>query len=113
MSVCEMIDCKGTLRRKHLSTVEIEVEKSWGYFKLARKAAARLHVTAPVGGELALLKYNGARILDNPLMVDGQRKAWTVGYYLWVLKKSPSAGNKHAQGGGGGGGHSQPIYKCR
>ena len=48
-------------------------------------------MTAPVGGELALFKYNGARILDNPLMIDGQRKAWTVGHYLRVLKKSPSA----------------------
>ena len=40
------------------------------------------------GNEIALFKMNGARISNEFITLDKKEKPWTVGNYLWMLKKS-------------------------
>ena len=40
------------------------------------------------GKSATLFKFNGARILNADLIINGTKKKWTLGNYLLMLKKS-------------------------
>jgi hypothetical protein len=91
ISVCKMIESKsGVFSRAHSPYVEIEACKSDSYSTFIRRAAlkCRLEVSDK---ELSLFKINGARVLDCDVSVKGKPRPWTLGNYLGLLKKSPSA----------------------
>ena len=39
---------------------------------------------------LSLFKMNGARVLNEPVLVCGKHKPWTLGNYLLMLRKGAS-----------------------
>lgn len=43
------------------------------------------------GTDLSLFKINGTRVVNKSVTVKGNKKPWTIGNYLLLMKKSPSA----------------------
>lgn len=56
-----------------------------------KRAAKKCGLNDIMNKELSLFKLNGARVLDNEITISGRQRSWTLGNYLQLLKKSPSA----------------------
>ena len=68
------------------SLMDVSAKRSDSYKRFSRKAAEKLEFS----GEMAvqLFKMIGAKIEDEPLLVNGKDRAWTIGNYLCMLRKS-------------------------
>ena len=67
------------------SLMDVSAKRSDSYKRFSRKAAEKLEFS----GEMAvqLFKMTGVKIKDEPL-VNGKDRAWTIGNYLCMLRKS-------------------------
>ena len=79
----------GVFIRSGAPLLEIEARKNQSYDEFVKKAANKLKL-CDQGGKLFLVKMNGARVLNEPLLVNGKRKPWTLGNYLLMLRKGAS-----------------------
>lgn len=89
-----MVDTRKGFRQKSKSAViELnQAKRSDDYATFAVKAASALSLTNPPKSVLRIFKVNGGAIIQNEdIMINGQRRDWTLGNYLALLKKSPSA----------------------
>ena len=88
-----MIESKsGVFSRAHYPYVEIEAYKSDTYSKFVKRAALKCRLESNrKDKELSLFKINGARVLDCDVSVKSKPRPWTLGNYLGLLKKSPTA----------------------
>lgn len=73
------------------SFVEVDAYRRDSYETIAERAAKKCHLNYTRDKVLSLFKLNGARILNEPITINGKVKPWTMGTYMQLLKKS--AGN--------------------
>ena len=72
--------------------VELQVRRSDDYDNLAIKAASALKLRSLPHSSLRLFKVSGgAIILNEDVVVNKIPRAWTLGNYLALIKKSPSS----------------------
>ena len=68
---------------------EIEANRDDSYEDIISRVVTALHLPK-VGQTFALYRPNTAHIPNADLTVNLQKRKWTLGNYLLVLKKSPS-----------------------
>ena len=68
--------------------VEMRAKRTDSYSKFAERMLKVLKLSGEEGKCPAIFKLNGARILDNDLIVNENKRQWTLGNYLLILKKS-------------------------
>ena len=80
----------GVFARTASPLLEIKTRKKYTYDQFVTKAAEKLGLTNKEGkGKvLSLFKLSGAKILDEPLMLNGKQKDWNLGNYLLMLRKA-------------------------
>lgn len=81
----------GSYVRAHHPFLEIEARRSDNYAAFAGRAARKCDIKSDKNMELSLFKLNGARVLDSEVTIKGKQKPWTLGNYLLLMKKAPSA----------------------
>lgn len=81
----------GTMKRSKNPIVEIKAYRSDSYATFVKRAAGKLNLRGEKRKFLSLFKLNGARVLDEDIVVKGRHKPWTLGNYLLLMKKSPTA----------------------
>ena len=94
ISVCEMIETRSGFRQKSKSTVlEMnQAKRSDDYATFAVKAASALSLEIPPKSVLRIFKVSGGAVIQNEdITIHGEQRNWTLGNYLALLKKSPSA----------------------
>ena len=77
----------GLFTRGKSSLVEIKANKSDSYEAFVNKAAKKYQLQIHPRKTLHLFKINGARILNESVLVNGKSRPWTVGNYLSMLRK--------------------------
>lgn len=83
---------RGIFQRGSAPFIEVEAARSDDYMTFAWKAADCCQLGGnSLGTGLSLFKMNGARILNRVVTVKGNKKPWTLGNYLLMMKKSPAS----------------------
>ena len=78
----------GVFARTASPLLEIKARKKYSYDEFVKKAANKLGLTNKEGMVLTLFKLSGARILDEPVLLNGKQKEWNLGNYLLMLRKA-------------------------
>ncbi len=81
---------KGLYGRSNNPYIEMDISKDSSYSIFAFTAADKLSIPHASDHSLEpyLLKINGTMILDGDITIKGCTKAWTIGRYLQLIKKS-------------------------
>ena len=78
---------RGIFQRRGVPFIEVEAACSDDYMIFAHKAADCCQLRGDsLGTGLSLFKMNGARILNRTVTVKGNKKPWTLGNYLLMMK---------------------------
>ena len=82
----------GYQRYKQHSSIEItHARRRDNYSEFAEKAVLALELEQPALVSSSLFKTSGGALIANDdIIINGQTRAWTIGNYLTLLKKSPS-----------------------
>lgn len=81
---------QGVYSKSRSPYIEMSVKRSDCYKTVARRAAKKCHLAYHGSESLSLFKLNGARILNEDVIIGGKTKPWTMGNYILLMKKSPS-----------------------
>lgn len=93
LSVCKMeMSKRGIYSRGKNPYIEVVFDRKDPYDVFVSKAAAVCDVRVTRRGQaLSLFKLNGARVLNEPIVVRMKKKNWTIGNYLQLIKRGPSS----------------------
>ncbi len=87
--MCEMKETRpGVFKRAGSIPFEIEASKSDSNSCLLDTVILKLNSCEPKT-KMSFFKLNGTRILNEDLIIDGNKRKWTLGNYLRVIKRSP------------------------
>ena len=78
------------MKRSKNAIVEMKAYRSDSYASFVKRAADKLNLRIEKNKILSLFKLNGARVLDEDIVVKCRQKPWTLGNYLLLMKKSPA-----------------------
>lgn len=91
MAVCEMQRTKsGVFTRSNNPFVEMEAYRSDSYSAFVKRAAHKCRLCGQKNKFVSLFKLNGARVLDEDVILNDKARPWTLGRYLLLIKKAPS-----------------------